>query len=404
MNRFARTCLAAALAGLPAISLAQTFTLLPPAISGISLSTSGLRGTQEPHNLWESPATITQTPLSFECVAPSPDGDWVLGRDGLAARRSLAGAQESIPSIPDGYTLSYATACSSDNAVVFGFGFSAAQTPATRGFRWSQPDGTIDVGVLAGCDGTVMNDCSHDGAIAVGHGLVGVVVNKACRWTSAGGLTGLDDGLGGTVSGTAAAISGDSEWTVGTDNVAHRAFRWTQTGLERLLPNPDAQVWTTAASDVSINGRRVVGSGTATGGQSQAIVWDGTGSATLLSDLLTRTGVTAHQTLLLATAESVSGDGRTVSGLCFDFTEGEVHAYVATLPPPCPADIGRQGGLPGSDGLADNNDFVIFIDDFFANDPLADFGRQGGLPGPDGLLDNNDFVVFIDLFFEGCGV
>lgn len=404
MNRLARTCLAAASACVAPVVVAQTFTLLPPAVSGISLSSSGLRGTQEPHNLWASPATISQTPLSFECVASSPDGDWALGRDGIAARRSLAGAQESLPPIPDGYSLSYATACSSDNSAVFGFGFTPAQSPATRGFRWTQADGTIDVGVLAGCDGTVINDCAHDGATAAGHGLLGGVASKACRWTSVGGLTGLDNGLGGTVSGTAAAISGDGEWTVGTDSVAHRAYRWTLTGLERLLPNPDAQVWQTAASDVSINGRRVVGSGTATGGQSQAIVWDGTGSATLLSDVLTRIGVTAHQTLLLATAESVSGDGRTVSGLCFDFMEGEVHAYVATLPPPCPADIGRQGGLPGPDGLADNNDFVIFIDDFFASDPLADFGRQGGLAGPDGLLDNNDFVVFIDLFFEGCGV
>jgi len=31
------------------------------------------------------------------------------------------------------------------------------------------------------------------------------------------------------------------------------------------------------------------------------------------------------------------------------------------------------------------------------------WGRStGGLPGPDGVYDNNDFVVFIDRFFAGC--
>ncbi|HZW07656.1 MAG TPA: GC-type dockerin domain-anchored protein [Phycisphaerales bacterium] len=67
-----------------------------------------------------------------------------------------------------------------------------------------------------------------------------------------------------------------------------------------------------------------------------------------------------------------------------------------------PADLGRQGGIPGADGALDNNDFVVFIDYFFNNNPLADHGRQGGLPGADGQFNNNDFVVFIDEFFAGC--
>jgi probable HAF family extracellular repeat protein len=66
------------------------------------------------------------------------------------------------------------------------------------------------------------------------------------------------------------------------------------------------------------------------------------------------------------------------------------------------ADLGRQGGLAGGDGLYDNNDFVVFIDKFFTADPLADLGVQGGLLGSDGQFDNNDFVVFIDQFFHAC--
>ncbi|HZW06183.1 MAG TPA: GC-type dockerin domain-anchored protein [Phycisphaerales bacterium] len=66
------------------------------------------------------------------------------------------------------------------------------------------------------------------------------------------------------------------------------------------------------------------------------------------------------------------------------------------------ADVGSTGGVPGPDGQLNNNDFVVFIDYFFNENPLADVGSVGGVPGADGAWDNNDFVVFIDLFFAGC--
>ncbi|HYD00052.1 MAG TPA: GC-type dockerin domain-anchored protein [Phycisphaerales bacterium] len=64
-----------------------------------------------------------------------------------------------------------------------------------------------------------------------------------------------------------------------------------------------------------------------------------------------------------------------------------------------PADLGATGGVPGADSHLDNNDFVVFIDFFFAHNPLADQGSTGGVAGADGAYDNNDFVVFIDNFF-----
>ncbi|HYD02454.1 MAG TPA: GC-type dockerin domain-anchored protein [Phycisphaerales bacterium] len=70
--------------------------------------------------------------------------------------------------------------------------------------------------------------------------------------------------------------------------------------------------------------------------------------------------------------------------------------------PSCLADLGQVGGVPGTDGVLDNNDFVVFIDYFFAQDARADRGSTGGVPGADGAWDNNDFVVFIDQFFAGC--
>ncbi|MDP1662877.1 MAG: GC-type dockerin domain-anchored protein [Phycisphaerales bacterium] len=71
------------------------------------------------------------------------------------------------------------------------------------------------------------------------------------------------------------------------------------------------------------------------------------------------------------------------------------------LPTQCsPADVGVQGGGPGQDNLLNNNDFIAFIDLFFASAPAADLGSQGGVQGADGQWNNNDFIVFIDYFFN----
>jgi hypothetical protein len=89
-------------------------------------------------------------------------------------------------------------------------------------------------------------------------------------------------------------------------------------------------------------------------------------------------------------------------------TDATSRAFVAGLtlmvrPPACgSADVGSVGGFHGADGILDNNDFIVFIDLFFAGDLTADFGRTGGLPGGDGILNNNDFIAFIDAFFNGC--
>ena len=75
---------------------------------------------------------------------------------------------------------------------------------------------------------------------------------------------------------------------------------------------------------------------------------------------------------------------------------------IVTASPCGPADVGGPGGVPGPDGSLDNNDFIAFIDLFFASDPLADRGQAGGEPGSDGEFDNNDFIVYIGQFFGGC--
>jgi WD40 repeat protein len=73
-----------------------------------------------------------------------------------------------------------------------------------------------------------------------------------------------------------------------------------------------------------------------------------------------------------------------------------------TVPPCGEIDLGRQGGELGADGILDNNDFIIFINLFFDQDPRVDVGVEGGARGSDGQFDNNDFIVFVNQFFFGC--
>ncbi|HZW06692.1 MAG TPA: VCBS repeat-containing protein, partial [Phycisphaerales bacterium] len=83
-------------------------------------------------------------------------------------------------------------------------------------------------------------------------------------------------------------------------------------------------------------------------------------------------------------------------------TMGVYLNQTVVTPPPCAADLGSTGGQQGADGQLNNNDFIVFIDLFFASDARADRGSTGGQPGADGQFNNNDFVVFIDQFFAGC--
>lgn len=74
----------------------------------------------------------------------------------------------------------------------------------------------------------------------------------------------------------------------------------------------------------------------------------------------------------------------------------------AINPPSCPGDVGGEGGAEGSDGVLDNNDFIVYIGWFFGADARADVGSEGAAESSDGNFDNNDFVVFINRFFAGC--
>lgn len=113
------------------------------------------------------------------------------------------------------------------------------------------------------------------------------------------------------------------------------------------------------------------------------------------TDILQCTGSWAYDDIAVYDFGIQHGEGSVPLGIWYD--SFSITAQCGT------AEWAGQGGVAMKfDGILDNNDFVVFIDKFFALDSVADQGQQGGVAGADGIFDNNDFVVFIDSFFAGC--
>ncbi|MDP1660381.1 MAG: GC-type dockerin domain-anchored protein [Phycisphaerales bacterium] len=130
------------------------------------------------------------------------------------------------------------------------------------------------------------------------------------------------------------------------------------------------------------------------------IDWDGAEVATVTWDRAAAGGAWEPHAFNL----TASGPFTTLHFFGIENVDGGPYLDAVSLVPVCSAaDLGSTGGIHQSDGVLDNNDFIAFIDYFFAGDPIADMGRQGGIGPGDGVFNNNDFIVFIDRFFGGCG-
>jgi uncharacterized membrane protein len=154
---------------------------------------------------------------------------------------------------------------------------------------------------------------------------------------------------------------------------------------------------------VSADGNRIVGSAIING-SAQAVLWDASVGHRRLDVALASRNVVLPAGLSLLRIDGVSDDGVVMYGLAQQ-AGNEVQTFIALLPRAAAcgaADVGGEGAEAGSDGSLDNNDFIVFIDRFFAEDVRADFGSEGGAAGPDGTFDNNDFIVFIAEFFGAC--
>ncbi len=69
---------------------------------------------------------------------------------------------------------------------------------------------------------------------------------------------------------------------------------------------------------------------------------------------------------------------------------------------PCPADVSSPGQVPAPDGTLTADDIIVYLNRFFANDPLSDVAGAGQSSTPDGAFTADDIIVFLDGFFAGC--
>jgi hypothetical protein len=66
------------------------------------------------------------------------------------------------------------------------------------------------------------------------------------------------------------------------------------------------------------------------------------------------------------------------------------------------SDVSGPGQQLDCDGDLTADDFIVFINWFFAGDARADVAGQGQSPTPDGQFTADDIILFINRFFAGC--
>lgn len=217
-----------------------------------------------------------------------------------------------------GSSVSTAYDLSGDGQTLVGLAWKTAGE--AHAFKWTPAGGTVDIGLWLPGPGwsSRANAVSADGNFAAG--LI-TSPQRAIRWNLTAGtgqyLGSLEPGNAIYGSSTAQGISADGTWVVGTS--AYNAFRWSAaTGMQSLGAIGAAGFGNSGyATAVSADGKVVVGwSGTNFFNQ-QAFIWrEGMTNVEKLQDYLLNNGVSAaySQWQVLKFASDISADGRFVVG------------------------------------------------------------------------------------------
>lgn len=223
-----------------------------------------------------------------DAYSVSADGSVIAGEgyDSAGAQAVRWNAQGQIlrlgnlPGASQGYGLSV----SADGSTIVGY------CQGLKGFRWTPAEGMLPLGDLPGGPvGSQALDVSADGSVVVGGGAgvhsTGSASFEAFRWTQESGSVSLGDLPGGPVQSTASAVSADGAVVVGRSNMLPSweggdAFIWdAEHGMRDLQDvlihefdlGASLQGWNLyIATDVSADGRVIVGEGTNPAGQTEA--------------------------------------------------------------------------------------------------------------------------------------
>jgi probable HAF family extracellular repeat protein len=167
---------------------------------------------------------------------------------------------------------------SASGAVIVGDGVNGSNLEA---FRYDPAGGFELLGRLTGHARSDANAVSADGSTVVGQSSVGSTPWEAFRWTEAGGIEGLGNLNSGAFGGSEAlGVSGDGSFVVGTApaDIGSAAFLWDEEHgmreLAKILSEElglDLTGWTlTRATDISADGKVIVGWGTNPNGDSES--------------------------------------------------------------------------------------------------------------------------------------
>jgi probable HAF family extracellular repeat protein len=268
--------------------------------------------------------------------------------------------------LPGGISLSTASDVSADGSVVVGA--SSHRTSSfncCRGgrstitlrnaFRWTEQDGMVALGTLSEAisANSFATAISADGSTVVGNSGVftisparppilpqrPVLTNDAFRWRSGPGMVGL-----GTATVTASDVSADGRVVVGSGSFdgANEAFRWRQASGITPLGDLPGGAFASSATGISADGRVIVGSGTTDSG-SEAFRWTKESGMVGLGDL-------PGGTFTSSVANDVSADGSVVVGYGATADSNEAFRWTEN------AGMVGLGDLPGGLLLSIAND------------------------------------------------
>lgn len=196
--------------------------------------------------------------------------------------------------------LSQADKTSADGSVVVGFSRSNGE----EAFRWTTGGGMVGLGDTKTIPPfqSWARDVSHDGSVIVGAGTIG-----SFRWTATDGIVALADLPGGTLAGSAFAVSGDGTVIGGYSSSTNgeEAYRWTQATGTVGLGDLAGGGFGSRIYGASRDGSVLVGYGTSASG-TEAMYWTEATGMVGVGDL---TGG-----LFNSQARAVSRDGSVLTG------------------------------------------------------------------------------------------
>ena len=233
-----------------------------------------------------------------------------------------------LGSLPGGQVGSNAADVSADGSVVVGHAHFASGAAAA--FRWTANEGMVALEDLPGGPlGSLAHGVSADGSVIVGRS-----ASEAFRWTPSEGLVGLGDLPGGMFDSTALGVSADGSTVVGSGETAfgNKAFRWTEeTGMVPLGDLDGDAGFQSVAWAVSADGSVVVGGGTSTGPPTcGAFIWDSVNGIRPIRDWLQADFGVDLSGWELCLATDVSANGRCIVGYGRN-PNGTTEAWIARV-------------------------------------------------------------------------